>query len=125
MPTLSFLSWFVAMTVGLAALVRIVVFLVPTSVRGALGFRDPVRSGRTVLAACLAGAALAASAGYLSFALYAVHQCEAHDDCASAPAWVGDGLHELQRMDGGCVYLPQGCTGAGRIPVVGSQDGTP
>ena len=109
MPTLSFLSWFVAMTVGLVALVRIVVFLIPTSVCGAIGFRDAVRSRRTILTAILAGAVLVASAGYLSSALYAVHQCEAHDDCAGAPAWVGDGLHELQRMDGGCVYLPQGC----------------
>jgi hypothetical protein len=40
---------------------------------------------------------------------------------APAPAaWVGEGLHELQAMDGGCVYLPRGCQGKGS-----TRDGRP
>lgn len=73
------------------------------------------RKGRplfVVVLAVLGSIALLGNAGWTTFQ---IHQCEAHDLCDRAPAWVGEGLHELQRMDGGCVYLSQGC-GAGGAP---------
>ncbi len=48
---------------------------------------------------------------WIGWCLAAIHACEAHDHCEHAPDWARNGLHDLQGMDGGCVYRPEGCDG--------------
>jgi len=111
-PILSLVSWMIALLFGFVCLARFAVGVTAGRMRQAIAkisFLDPHRVGNGFIATFFMGALAAISLSYFAFSLYAIRRCEAHDDCSLAPAWVGEGLHELQRMDGGCVYLPQGC----------------
>jgi hypothetical protein len=123
-PVLSLLSLFLVVLVGLASL-AFLAGTAPAAVRRGV----PRSRRRPALLALLAGFVAVATLGYACSTLLAIRRCEAHDDCADAPAWVGDGLHELQKMDGGCVYRPEGCPSAGpganRAPDGGAADGDP